>query len=247
MDNVTETVRSMPKEPMGFIKYISNFDDENKCEIMNMIQYTLLAIIPVIIILKAIKHYIPEEDESKGSLEILAESIGQILLIVFAIWFTNRIINYIPTYSECPYPKLNATNFMIPLLIILTTMQTKLGAKLNILIDRVLDMWYGNVENEDKTNKQGNNKNQVNTQNSPPISNVHQPSQADYLDHRQILPSNPQLTSMPQQQATQVALQQGPDFNQMYDSQHTPMVNAQNPGIMEPMAANDGMGGFSAW
>lgn len=246
MDNVTETVRSMPKEPMGFFKYISNFDDENKCEIINMVQYTLLAVIPVMIILKAIKHYIPEEDESKGSLEILAESIGQILLIVFAIWFTNRIINYIPTYSECPYPKLNATNFMIPLLIILTTMQTKLGAKLNILIDRMLDMWNGNTVTVDKYNIKNNNK-QVNMQISPPIANVHQPSQADYLDHKQILPSNQQLTSIPQPQATQVALQQGPDFNQMYQNQVTPLVNAQNPGIMEPMAANDGMGGFSMW
>ena len=242
MDNVTETVRSIPKEPMGFVKYMFNFDDDNKCEIMNMFQYTVLAIIPVMILLKAIKHFVPEEDDSKGSLEILAESVGQILLIVFAIWFTNRIINYIPTYSECPYTKLHATNFIIPFLIILTTMQTKLGSKLNILVERVLDLWNGSGYD---TNVVNNKKNNISNKQIQP--SMHQPSQADYLDRSQILPSNPQLSTMPQTATNQGATQQSPDFNQMYQTNITPLVNAHSPDTMEPMAANDGGGGFSSW
>jgi hypothetical protein len=66
-------------------------------------------------------------------------------------------------------------------------------------------------------------------------------NQADYLDRSQLLPSNPQLTAMPQQQ--------NPDFNSMYPNNPTPMPGAMQPGggMMEPMAANEGGGWGSVW
>ena len=252
MENITETVKAVPTESLGFVKYVFNFDDENKCDMLNMGQYTLLAIIPVLLILKVIKHLIPEEDDSKGSLEIMAESIGQILIIITFIWFANRIIRFVPTYSGCEYGKFNATNFMIPFLIILATMQTKLGAKLNILLDRVVDMWEGNTQS-------GSGGAQPVVRVSQPIAGQHQPSQADYRDHSQILPSNPQMSAMPQQmnpssqdaQPQQTGSQDSPDFSQMYQSQSTPMQDAQTPSMsQEPMAANEAFGGMfggSTW
>ena len=108
MDKLNET--EIEKSSLGFLKYVFNFDEENKHNLMNMVQYTLLSIIPVIIILRLIKHIVPEEDETKGSLEISIECIGQIILIVLAIWFTNKIIRYIPSYSGEYYGKFNETN-----------------------------------------------------------------------------------------------------------------------------------------
>jgi hypothetical protein len=253
MDNITETVKSVPSESLGFLKYVFNFDDENKCEMLNMGQYAVIAIIPVLLLLKAVKHIIPEEDDSKGSLEIMAESIGQLLLIICAIWFTNKMIRFVPTYSGCDYGKFNATNFLLPFLIILATMQTKLGAKLNILLDRVVDKWEGRTAD---TQQQSNDKSVVRV--SQPLAGQHQPSQADYQDRSQILPSNPQLTTMPQmnqapQQPQQISPQQSPDFNQMYQNQATPLQDASTPSMsqaQEPMAANEAMGGMfggSAW
>lgn len=248
MENVTESVKSIPKESMGFFKYVFNFDDENKSEILNMIQYTVIAIIPVMLTLKGIKYIVPEEDDSKGSLEILAESVGQIILIILAIWFTNKVIHYIPTYSGSAYAKLNATNFIIPLLIILATMQTKLGSKLNILFERVMELYSGKSSDSNKEANDNNARQSTNGQGS----GVHQPSQADYRDLSQILPSNPQMSTMPTQQqpsATQVAMQSSPDFNSMYQGPNTPLINAQSPGQMEPMAANEGFSAFggSPW
>jgi hypothetical protein len=231
------------KSSLGFFKYVFNFDEENKHNLMNMVQYTLLSIIPVIIILRLIKNIIPEEDETKGSLEITVECVGQILLIILAIWFTNKIIRYIPTYSGEYYGKFNETNFIIPFIIILATMQTKLGAKLNILIDRVIDLWHGKKEGmqQQQGQQQGQGQNVVRV--SQPFAGGQRPvTQADYLDRSQLLPTNTQLTAMPSQQ------QQNPDFNSMYQNNPTPMPGAMQPGMMmEPMAANEGGGWGSVW
>ena len=93
MDKLAETAKS--GEPFNFFKYVFDFNEDNKSQIINLFQYTILAILPVMLTLKAIKHIIPEEDDSKGSLEILGECIGQLVFIFAAIWISNRIITYI--------------------------------------------------------------------------------------------------------------------------------------------------------
>ena len=239
MDAISDSVKSVQDESMGFFNYVFNFDNENKMRIMNMLQYTLLAIIPILLILRGIKHLIPEEDESKGSFEILAESIGQVILIMVSIWITNKIINYIPTYSGEDYPKFNEISFVLPFILLLATMQTKLGAKFNILIDRTMNLITGKnpqegFNNKDKNQGQGQGQGQGQTvvRVTQPLGGggMHQPSQADYLDRTQLLPSNPQLSAMPTQQQQPI-----PDMNSMYQQPYN-----------EPVAANDGNWG-SAW
>ena len=235
MDKISDSVKSVQDESSGFFKFVFNFDTENKNRMVNMLQYTLLTIIPVLLILRGIKHFIPEDDESKGSFEILAESIVQVVLIMLAIWFTNKIIYYIPTYSGEEYPKFNEISFIIPFILILATMQTKLGAKFNILIDRVVHAITGRGEppqakGQQQQGQQGQNVVRV----SQPLASQHQPSQADYLDRNQLLPSNPMMSSMPTKFPPQQLQQQQPQAHEIYQ---------QAP---EPMAANEG-GGWSSW
>ena len=247
MENVSETIKSSKSDKMGFIEYVFNFDDENKNNIMNMLQYTVLSIIPVILILKLTKNIFPEEDDTKGSLEITAESIGQLLMIMLGIWFTNKIIQFIPTYSGEAYHKFNEITFIIPFMIILATMQTKLGAKFNILTNRVMNLWTGTQPEVSTQQGQQNNGVRVSQpfagQGPQMQQQFHQPSQADHLDINQILPRNTQLTAMPQQPKQ--------DFNQMYQNQAMggggqgqPMTES-----FEPMAANGALGGMfgSSW
>ena len=117
-------------------------------------------------------------------------------------------------------------------------MQTKLGAKFNILIDRVMTSLFGKKEVQQQQ-QQGQNVVRI----SQPLAGqgqgqmpIHQPSQADYLDRSQLLPSNPMMSSMPTKFPAQ-NLQQQPvqDMNNMY---------MQSP---EPMAANEGGGWGSSW
>jgi hypothetical protein len=248
MSDISETIKTVPKEENGFFKYITTFDDEQKCELMNIIQYSILAIIPVILILRSVKALVPDEDESKGSLELSMECILQIIYIMVMLWVANRIIRYIPTYSQCDYEPSSHVNFILPFLLILATMQSKLGFKLNIMADRILDMWHGKTS-EPQQPVQG--QQQQNNSNFILQPQTHQPSQSDYLDTNNLLPSNPQHSAMPGQQPSpqQTAMQQSPDFNAMYAGPNTPLVDAENAGGIEPMAANDalGGGGFSSW
>jgi len=225
-------------DPLGVFKFMFNFDGENKGRVLNMLQYTLLTIIPAVLILRGVKYIFPEEDDSKGSFELVGETVGQIMFIMLSIWFTHRLIHYIPTYSGVPYPRFNETTIVIPFMLILATMQTKLGAKINILVDRVVDMWHGKSQEIKKQTAQGQGVHVM-----QPLAPSHQPSAADYLDRSQLLPSNPMLSAMPTQ------LQQPrQDFNQMYQNTPTPMVNAASPGMgMEPMAANDGSSAWGTW
>ena len=107
-----------------------------------------------------------------------------------------KIINYIPTYSGEEYPKFNEITFIIPFILILATMQTKLGAKFNILIDRTMNLITGKG-GEEQPQQQGQQQGQNVVRVSQPLAGQHQPSQADYLDRNQLLPSNPQMSSMP--------------------------------------------------
>ena len=234
MSDIVESAKKVPATSASFFEYVFNFDDDSKCGMINMVQYSIIAIIPVVLLLKSIKNFVPEDDDSKGSLEISAECVGQIAFIVISIWFIDKIVRYVPTYSKCTYDSFNSTNFLLPFIILLTTMQTKFGAKLNILADRLVDLWHGKQPGDAGAQQQNNN-----VRVTQPLSGQHQPSQADHLDASQLLPGNPQLTAMPQQQAPQQPQpqqQQSPDFNAMYQ---------------EPMAANaaigGGMFGGSSW
>jgi len=241
METAADASKVLSKSPEGFFKHMTNFDEESKCQVMNMLQYALLAIIPAVMILKAVKHLIPEEDESKGTLEIAAECLGQIGLLMITMWFSDRAIRWVPTYSSCEYGKFDPYSLILPLVVLMLTMQTKLGAKIGILIERAMEAWGG--KQEDAVKQKASGKVIV----SQPLAGQHYPSQADTLDQSQLLPSMPGMTGMPQQQS--------PDFNQMYQNNPTPMPGAATPGegmgmMMDqgPMAANAALGGsFSNW
>ena len=55
----------------------------------------------------------------------------------------HRVITYIPTYSGFKYDNLNLTNVILAFLVIVLSIQTKLGLKVNILIDRGMELWNG--------------------------------------------------------------------------------------------------------
>ena len=236
MDSLEELTKSTNGKP-GFFKHVFNFDETSKSEMSNIVQYAVLALVPIVIMNKLIQHYVPEADDAKGSPEILAEVIGQVIVMFLGILIIHRRVPFIPTHSGEKYSDFSVTNIILAFLVIVLSLQTKLGEKVSIIVDRITELWNGPQD----TKKKGK-KGQGNVKVSQPISQQ-QPQTAmnQSLNSMGSSMGTTSISSLPQQSS--------PDFNSMYQNDNTPLVGAASPGMdgsdMGPMAANDG-GAFAS-
>jgi hypothetical protein len=262
-----ESLGEASKSTKGFFKHVFNFDDESKGEMLNIVQYSILALIPLIILNKSMQKYVPEADEQKGSLEIVAEVIIQVIVIFIGILFIHRIIVYIPTYSGFEYPEFSVIFIILAVLLVVLSLQTKLGEKITIICDRITELWEGklntnskNNANSKKTNSQGNVKvSQPISQNIlPPSLPTQQSSNSSYSDGTSIsnLPNYNSVSNYNNNNNNNYSTspQPSPNFNNMYQQDNTSLVNASTPGEGYEngggiMAANEALGGsgFSTW
>ena len=236
MDKVEKLVEKTAKESSekikgGFIGHVFNFDEETKNQLLNLIQYSLLTIIPVVVLNKSVHRIIPEADESKSNVELLAEIIGQTIMLFVGMFFVHRLITYIPTYSSVCYESFNLVSIVLSFMVIVLSLQSKLGEKVNIIFDRL----SGSVGGGDEAPRQAQNNGVVKV--TQPITNNsggvphHQPSQADQIG---IANSMMPQTDM----GGGMGAQQSPDFNSMHEG-----GDAMMGGMQEPMAANGALGG----
>ena len=213
----------------SFFKHVFNFNDESKSEMMNIIQYAVLALVPVVIMNKAMQRFVPEADEEKGNLELVGEVVLQVVVMFMGILLIHRIVTYVPTYSGEKYVDFSVTNIILATLVIILSLQTKLGEKVSILVDRVIQLWEG----QDPKRKQSKGKGNVKV--SQPISQ-NQMAMSQSLNTM----GSTSVASLPVQQ-------QLPNYDSMHQQNDTPLVGAATPGMgmetFEPMAANAGGGG----
>ena len=235
-----ESLDNATKSSSGFFKYVFNFDEDSKGDLLNIIQYSLLAIIPIVTINKLMQNYVPEADDDKGNLELSMEIILQTIGMFISIFFINRMITYIPTYSGTKYPDFSVIFIVLAVLMITLSLQTKLGEKVSILSDRLVELWNGKSET-----KKGARKGNVRV--SQPIS---QGSGAPpQMQSQNQMAMN---QSMSDSYSTSISMlptdSQIPDYSNMTKQQNTPLVNAAVPGMGDPyangpMAANEAFGG----
>lgn len=144
----------------NFINHVFDIGDESKKDFMNIIQFAVLAILPLVALNKSIHAIIPEASGMKGSLELGVEVLGQTTLMLLGLILIQRIITFIPTYSGDEYKTSNLITVVLPFLMIILSLQTKMGEKCNILYKRAIDTWNGNrgfenFEEEGDDNEQG--------------------------------------------------------------------------------------------
>jgi hypothetical protein len=171
MDILQETTEGSKKT---FLGHVFSSTDESKAEFLNVSQYSLLAIIPIVLLNKSIQRFIPEADPEKSTLELLVEIFIQIVIMFCGMIIIHRVITYIPTYSGFKYEHLTLTNVILAFLIIVLSIQTKLGLKVNILVDRLNELWNGPSSSSTKEKKSAAGVR---------VASQHVPSQADYLDN----------------------------------------------------------------
>ena len=226
MDMLQETTEPSRKT---FLNHVFSSTEEGKAEILNVIQYALMAVIPIVILNKSIQRFIPEADTEKSSLEILAEIFIQLIVMFCGIIIIHRIITYFPTYSGFKYEHLTLTNVILAFLVLVLSIQTKMGIKVNIMVDRLGELWNGSTA---KPTDKKQIKNNVRV--SAP-GQGHSPSQSDFLDSTAVqtgmFPPAPVASSKPSQGSYDTMMGGSGMQDQSFGS------------YMGPMAANSVLGG----
>ena len=208
-----------------FLNHVFSSSEESMGELMNVVQYAVMGVVPIVVLNKTIHHFIPEADAQKSSFELLAEVLIQLSLLFIGIVLIHRIITYFPTYSGFKYENLTLTNVILAFLMIVLSIQTKLGIKVNILVERVMEFINGPNEEEEMQQQKAK-------------KSKHAPSQADNLDDSRI-----QRGTFP---PAPVAGTQAGNGMQEPPQQRVqqPQQAAMDYGIgVDPMAANSLLGG----
>tara|TARA_Y100000741_G_scaffold349194_1_gene318095 strand:+ start:517 stop:1233 length:717 start_codon:yes stop_codon:yes gene_type:complete len=113
-------------------------DKDTKSSLINVIQYSLISVLPVLILNKATQHIFPDADDTKNNLELSVEIVGQLTLLFVGIFFIDRLIRYFKVYSGEKYDDMSLINSIVPFTIILFSIPTKIGQKTKIIMDRIL-------------------------------------------------------------------------------------------------------------
>ena len=202
---------------MGFVEYITTISTNEKAQVLNMLQYGGLAVLPLLILLKIMKMYVPEEDPLKGTPELSIEVLLQLGFILVAFFFIHKLVLYLPTYSNVEYEHLNLLSVILPVFFLMFALDTGIGSKLNILFDRLL-LAVG-IKKEPFQKKEPVKKNglMVGETTTRTLSNEQVSQQQDPMASRMI-------DGFPTQREPQV---------------QEPMMMMQQ----EPVAANEGFGG----
>tara|TARA_B110000967_G_C18841213_1_gene539470 strand:+ start:377 stop:1069 length:693 start_codon:yes stop_codon:yes gene_type:complete len=212
-------------EKLNFMNHVLKFDDTTKSDLFNTLQYAFLAIIPVVLLNKSVRVYIPEVDESKTSLEISIEILAQILVMFFGLYYIDRLVTFVPPYSGDKYEPYIVKNTVLGVLVIVLSLNTKLGEKVNILVDRVFEFATGtsSAQEEEKPKNGG-----------PALR-----TQAN---------SGGASAQFPMPEKLSVKSEASNGFDSMYYNTENPLVNANAPadgfqGGSPLMAANEALGG----
>ena len=228
MENIIHEAKSINQNT--FINHVFDSSEEAKAEILNVVQYAITGILPVVALNKTIQKFIPAADIEKSSLEVLAEIFIQIVVMFVGVVLIHRLITYFPTYSGYKYEAFNLTTVILAFLVIVLSLQTKLGIKVNILVDRAYELWNGPGAREKKPMRKETMQN-------------HQPSQADSLDDSRA------QTGMypPLPTATNTTRNSGQGFDYAVKVSGTGGAPQGDFSDFSPMPANSGLAGGSFW
>jgi len=228
----------------GFFKSFFSLTKEEKSESLNFLQYTILAIVPLVVLARVNQLIWPAADEKKGSIEILAEVLGEVLFTGIIVFIVYRLIDFIPTYSGIPLKGINMLSIVTVFMLTLPWYDTtsNLGTKVKHLHSRIddrLPSFFGIEKNKTKKSNTSNENGDGNNGNLQMAQPTHESSRADYLGAHDRLSSG--------SGGLQLQKPSYPTFDDMYQSNPPQVQNsAPQEGMqrsMEPSAANEALGG----
>jgi hypothetical protein len=120
----------------GFFSYVFKLSKFKQADLLNFVQYSSLSIIPVLILYYLIKKFSFKCTYADSSLYIISITLLPIVLFVIGIYFIDRLINFIPSFSGKYYDVINLTNISILIIIILLTSKGGYQERTSILLYR---------------------------------------------------------------------------------------------------------------
>jgi hypothetical protein len=231
---------------------------------MNIVQYTLLSIAPVILFVYFTKKYFPTVHQDDSSLYMFTVTVFHLLFMMVGIFFIDRIVNYIPTYSGKYYETINLTTVVLIFVLFMLLEESGFKDRTTIMLER-FDKWFFiddalirklggevrpfNLKIDDisndrnsgkKNNKKGNAANAGNAPRPEDMTQQHAPSQPI-----------PVQGPMVQQAMTQIYTGGGGGSGRGQQGQQGGYSDdSMMGGMPEPIAANAALGGGgfgSAW
>jgi hypothetical protein len=120
----------------GFFSYVFKLSKFKQADLLNFVQYSSISIIPVLILYYLIKKFSFRCTYADSSLYIISITLLPIVLFVIGIYFIDRFINFIPSFSGKYYDVINLTNISILIIIILLTSKGGYQERTSILLYR---------------------------------------------------------------------------------------------------------------
>jgi hypothetical protein len=179
----------------NFFSHVFDFEDDSRHEMFNVAQYAVLATIFVALLNKLFEVYMPEPEKDKGVPALAVETMLQIVFTFIGLIFIHRIIECIPTFSGKKYGTYNMIPVILPMLVVLLSLNSGVGRKVAMLFDKF-------------------------TTNKPPAKQQQQQAavSAPMSQFNQLLPQG-MSTSNPMKAQSAIPGPQGdPDYNGMFGS-----------------------------
>lgn len=216
----------------GFFSWVFYMDERMKIELTNIGQYIGLALLFYSILIYFMNMYLPFIDDTNSSIEIIIRLLVFVYILFYSIYFINRVICYIPTFSGNPYPDyiMYDSKFMFSSIIsiIITTVSFHESFKIgmNTLYERLKSLTTSSNDTPKKKKKKVSINENENTSDQPSFQQSLPPM------HNSLYTGN--TTSINQLPVVNVQ-------RNNYQEEH------QNQGqAPEPMAANEGGSAFGS-
>lgn len=250
----------------GFASQALSFSDADRARLINVVQYILMVAIPIATLDMGLS-YLFHDDNMKAatSPELLGGMIAELMLAALGLFVIHKVAKVMPTWTGVPIGPLNLFNMVTGLLLAKFTYSYDMLGKASILMGRIGHALGDTVEPaaapKNEPSKHGG------AHGGPPPRHAparHHGSRSDHFydsggsqapSYQAMAqggpsPPPPQQRGPPPPQATQVA-QEPPaaTSSSLYGGPKTPLEQAQTPGVREPMAANEVLGGgsFASW
>ena len=130
-----------PITNQGFFAYVFKLSKFKQQDLLNILQYSAISVIPIMLFIYFTKKYFPTVSHDDSTLYIFIVTFIEIMFMIMGIFFIDRIINYIPTYSGKYYETINLTTVIIVFVIFIMFIQAGFRERASILLHR-FDNWF---------------------------------------------------------------------------------------------------------